>query len=113
MARIVTMGILRSSVVDTRPSFEVETIKYTALSVWFNQRPPLLVYEERRRALTTTRNRGESLLDRPSFETSSSALDEKSTRSVAVPYQYRSGEKTDMRSPDSRDIPAAFLSISP
>jgi hypothetical protein len=33
--------------------------------------------------LTTIRNRGDNLLDRPSFDTSSSALEEKSTRSAA------------------------------
>jgi hypothetical protein len=34
--------------------------------------------------LTTIKNLGDSLLDRPNLETSSSALDEKSTRSAAT-----------------------------
>ena len=70
---MVTSGILRSSVVITEPSLvAVDTTKYTALSVYrfTNQRQIIM-----RVLLTMIKNLGLSFDDRPSFETSSSALE--------------------------------------
>jgi len=81
--RMVTIGIFLSRVVDTLPSLEVVTTKYTALSVW-HQLDVLFDIAK----LTTIKKRGDNLLDLPNLETSNSALEEKSTRSAATYQLY-------------------------